>query len=318
MKTIIFGPENAGKTSLMRTTCLGYNFMKVANLKPTRGVSRENFIFRGLLEVSVWDLGGQEIYLERHLSEKQKPIIFGDVDVAIFMVDSTRTDDFVRKVFNRFLEALFEFSPQIEKVYILLNKIDLEESAEDVVFEMLTKDLEEEFRSKTAFTPVSVKEGSAQHRLIEVLDFEIQKSTLSMQRLSKIRSILDKLKIETNADFLLFNRPDGLLYSSTLGKFSLEPFEYMKFEIGTLDSNLYQIYQKIYQVEKKIPISPLLLSSIIYESEENYVVVREISDKAVLMVMTGTKDDGVLNKLLDSFKGPIYEELKKFIRASAI
>lgn len=292
--------------------------MKVANLKPTRGVSRENFIFRGLLEVSVWDLGGQDIYLERHLSDKQKPIIFGDVDVAVFMVDTTVKEPVVRTILDRFLEALWEYSPHIEKVYVLLNKIDLEGSMEDDLFEILTQGLAEEYRQKTAFTPVSVKEGSAQHRLIEILDFEIQKSTLSMQRLSKIRSILDKLKGETGADLLLFNRPDGLLFSSTFGKFSLEPFEYMKFEIGTLDSNLYQIYQKIYQIEKKIPISPLLMSSIIYESEENYVIVREISDKAVLMVMTASKDDGLLNKILDAFRGQSYEELKKFIRASAI
>ena len=293
----------------MRTTCLGYNFMKVINLKPTRGISRENFIFRGLLEISVWDMGGQKQYLERYFSEKQRPIIFGDVDVAVFMVDATRNERFVRETFDKFLEAIIQYTPKLDKIYVLLNKIDLEESIEDDIFELLTENLDSEYRKKCAFTPVSVKEGSAQHRLIEILDFEIQKSTISIQKLSGIRAILDSLKSETQANYLVFNRPDGLLVSSTFGKFSLEPLEYIKFEIGTLDSNLYQIYQKIYQIENKTSISPLELSLIIYESEENYVLVKEISDKAVLMIITNNKENNMLNSIFDSFKSSKFKKL---------
>ncbi len=86
MKTIIFGPAAAGKTSLMKTTCLGYSFVKVANLKPTKGISRENFIFRGLLELNVWDAGGQSRYLEKYFSDSQKPIVFGDIDIKLFPI----------------------------------------------------------------------------------------------------------------------------------------------------------------------------------------------------------------------------------------
>jgi len=246
MKILLFGPQNAGKTSLMRTTCLGYNFMKVANLKPTKGISRENFIFRGIMELNVWDAGGQERYLERYFSDSQRELIFSEVTTAIFMVDSAVVDSRAREVFDKFIEYIFEFSPHLEKVYVLLNKIDLPESKEDDAFKLLSTDLADNIRYKIAFTPVSVKEGSAQHRLIEILDYEIQKSTLSMQRLGKIRYLLDQLKMSTLSEYLLFNQPDGLLISSTFGKFeSLKPLEFMKFEMGTLDSNLYVIYQKI-------------------------------------------------------------------------
>ncbi len=292
--------------------------MKVINLKPTRGISRENFIFRGLLEISVWDMGGQKQYLERYFSEKGRPIIFGDVDVAIFMVDATRNEQFIREVFDKFLEALTQFSPDIDKIYVLLNKIDLEESLEDEIFELLTKDLNPEYKKLANFTPVSVKEGSAQHRLIEILDYEIQKSTLSIQKLASIRSVLDKLKSDTQANFLLFNRPDGLLVSSTFGKVDITPLEYIKFEIGTLDSNLYQIYQKIYQIENKSSISPLELSIIVYESEENYVLIKDISDKAVLMVITSDKENNILNLIFNTFKSSRFEELEKIISTTSI
>ena len=315
MKILLFGPGNAGKTSLMRTTCLGYNFMKVINLKPTKGVSRENFIFRGIMELNVWDAGGQERYMERYFSESQRELIFSEVTTSIFMVDSTVIEDKTKEVFDKFLQYIFEFSPNIDKVYVLMNKIDLPNSQEDSVFELLTKNMAESLRSKLAFTPVSVKEGSAQHRLIEILDYEIQKSTLSMQRLGKIRHLLDQLKISTLSEYLLFNQPDGLLIASTFGKFESKPLQFMKFEIGTLDSNLYQIYETIMKLVN-VQSSPLSLSTIVYESDVSYILIKEVSEGAVLMSVTKNKKQEVFGAVLNALSGEDFENLRKFIRAS--
>ena len=87
--------------------------MKVLNLKPTKGVSRENFIFRGILELSIWDLGGQERYLERYFSESQRELIFSEATTAVFMVDSASIEDDVRDIFDKFMQYLIEFSPEI-------------------------------------------------------------------------------------------------------------------------------------------------------------------------------------------------------------
>ncbi len=314
MKILLFGPQNAGKTSLMRTTCLGYNFMKVANLKPTKGISRENFIFRGIMELNVWDAGGQERYLERYFSESQRELIFSEVTTAIFMVDSSVVDSRGREIFNKFLEYIYEFSPHLEKVYVLLNKIDLLESKEDDVFKLLSTDLADNIRYKIAFTPVSVKEGSAQHRLIEILDYEIQKSTLSMQRLGRIRFLLDQLKMSTLSEYLLFNQPDGLLISSTFGKFeSLKPLEFMKFEMGTLDSNLYVIYQKIMELLNMQNLSPLALSTIVFESDVCFVLVKEVSESAVIMAVTKNKKMDVFSSVINALTGDSFNDLKEFM-----
>ena len=313
MKILLFGPQNAGKTSLMRTTCLGYNFMKVANLKPTKGISRENFIFRGIMELNVWDAGGQERYMERYFSESQRELIFSEVTTAIFMVDSAAVDPKFSEVFDKFLTYIFEFSPYIGKVYVLLNKIDLPESREDDIFKLLSDNLNDSIRDKIAFTPVSVKEGSAQHRLIEILDYEIQKSTLSMQRLGKIRYLLDQLKISTLSEYLLFNQPDGLLIASTFGKFESKPLEFMKFEMGTLDSNLYQIYKRTMELLHISNISPLALSTVVYESNICYVLVKEVTDSAVLMAVSKNKKPEVFSGVMNALTSEDFNSLKRFI-----
>ena len=290
--------------------------MKVLNLKPTKGVSRENFIFRGIMELSIWDLGGQELYMERYFSEKKRELVFSDVTAAVFMVDSAAEEPKLKDTFGKFLKYLFEFSPEVGKVYVLLNKIDLQESKEDDIYKLLIKDLTDDLKSKIAFTPVSVKEGSAQHRMIEILDYEIQKNTLSLQRLGKIRHLLDELKINTLSEYLLFNQPDGLLITSTFGKFESKPLQFMKFEIGTLDSNIYNIYQQIMELQNISNLSPLKLSTVVYESEDCWIIVKEVINGAVLMAVTRGKRPEIFSGVLGALNGEIFNNLKIYLRSS--
>jgi len=290
--------------------------MKVLNLKPTKGVSRENFIFRGILELSLWDLGGQERYLERYFSESQRELIFSEVTAAVFMVDSAVVEAGVRDVFDNFLKYLFEFSPKIDQAYVLLNKIDLQDSKEDEYYNILSEGLNGKYKDRVIFTPVSVKEGSAQHRLIEILDYEIQKSTLSMQRLGKIRHLLDELKVNTISEYLLFSQPDGLIIASTFGKFESKPLQFMKFEIGTLDSNIYSIYQQIMEFQNKSNLTPLTLSTVVYESEECWILVKEVINGAVLMAVTRSKKPEVFSSVMNALNGEIFENLKIYLQSS--
>ncbi|MCK4287235.1 MAG: hypothetical protein KAX18_13580, partial [Candidatus Lokiarchaeota archaeon] len=160
--------------------------------------------------------------------------------------------------------------------------------------------------------------GSAQHRLIEILDYEIQKSTLSMQRLGKIRHLLDELKVNTLSEYLLFNQPDGLIIASTFGKFESKPLQFMKFEIGTLDSNIYSIYQQIMELQNISNLSPLSLSTVVYESDDCWLLVKEVINGAVLMAVTRNKRPEVFSSVMNAFTGEIFENLRLFLKSSEI
>jgi hypothetical protein len=195
---------------------------------------------------------------------------------------------------------------------VLLNKIDLQESKEDKIYDLLIEGVTDDLRERLEFTPVSVKEGSAQHRLIEILDYQIQSNTLALQKLGKIRHLLDQLKINTLSEYLLFNQPDGLLIASTLGKVDLKPLQFLKFEMSTLDSNIYQIFTKIKELLNE-SVSPLELTTVTYESDNNYILVKEVSNGAVLMAITKNKQKDAFNMVMTSLTGKSFEDLKTFL-----
>ncbi|MHA1821620.1 MAG: ADP-ribosylation factor-like protein [Promethearchaeota archaeon] len=317
MKTLLFGPQGVGKTSLMRTTCLGYSFVKVANLAPTKGVSRETFIFRGLLDLNVWDAGGQKKYLEKYFTPSKKVQIFSEVDVAIFMVEATENcnNSETRELFDQFLAAIFEYSPQIKKIYVLINKIDLEDSIEDEVFKTLTDRLDPEILKKCSFTPVSVKKGSAQHRLIEILDTSLQNSIIEMQKLNKIRSLLEVIKEKFHVDVAVFNKVDGLMVSSTMGKFFMEPLRFLSLKVSSLESNIHSVYSKLMTFAKR-KASPIEISSILYESEDNYVLLKDLTENSVILIITKDKSKQVIPELLSFFSenDEVIQSLKKELK----
>ncbi len=137
-----------------------------------------------------------------------------------------------------------------------------------------------------------------------------------MQRLGKIRHLLDELKINTLSEYLLFNQPDGLLISSTFGKFESKPLKFMKFEIGTLDSNIYSIYQQIMELQKNANLSPLSLSTVVYESDNCWILVKEVSNGAVLMAVTRNKQPEVFSSVMNALTGESFKNLKFYLKSS--
>lgn len=305
------GKAGVGKTSLMKTTCQGHSFLQTINIPPTKGISRENYLFRGLLEITLWDAGGQQKYLDRYFSPSQTEIIFSDVDIPVFMVD-TSEDPKDQQLFTQFLEAIFKYSPELEKVFVLLNKTDLEQAKPDLFYEELNSNLKPEYRDRVKFTPVSVKDGTAQHRLIEILDSSLQSSVIELENLKNIRDILEEMKSETNSEYFLFNHIDGLITASTVGAISSDPLNFLSLEIGAMESNIDSIIQKIQKRLGNLE-EPIFLSFLLYETENYYVFLQEINDNAIMMVVTNEKSYEIIQKIQKTLSNsnPLFQKLLK-------
>lgn len=315
MKTLIFGPSNAGKTSLMRTVSQGYSFVRVIDLPPTRGISRENYLFRGLLEITIWDAGGQEKYMDRYFSEGQKEAIFSDVEIPIFMIDSTAMEQRHIDFFNQFLHNILEFSPNVHSIHVFFNKVDLPLAQPELILHEFRNVLSPRAKEICKFSNVSVKDGTAQAKLIEILDNALQNSVKELEKIAKIRNFLELMKAQTACEYIVFNRPDGLIITSTLGEIRTEAFNFLSMDIGSLESNIDSIFSKIMHKLAR-PSQALHLSSMIYETGENYLVMREIGDYAMLMAISSKKSNDLLSKIFTQIdrSNPTMNELDKSLK----
>ncbi|NMC06563.1 MAG: hypothetical protein GYA24_15205 [Candidatus Lokiarchaeota archaeon] len=319
MKLLIFGPANSGKTSLLKTAMENHTFIAVENLLPTRGIIRETYLFRGLLEISAWDAGGQQRYQDRYYGSQEENV-FSSVDLPIYMVDALTVDDTVRPAFDKFVNKVFEKNPHLSTIYVFINKIDLPDSKEEKVHELLTKDLPPEIHKKLSFTPVSVKQGSAQQRLVSICDQLIEKRIENMGKLNKLRSIVEELKGSANgADFILFNKRDGLMITSTLGKFTTQSLQFITFQISALESNVHEIYARTMELRNS-KVSPLSLNTIVMESSTNFVIAKEVEEHGTIVAVSRDKKLETIQKIVEvlSDTNPIFEKLVNALEFAAV
>jgi GTPase SAR1 family protein len=234
----MFGPSNAGSSSLRKATMENLPFAAVENIPPTRGIERETYLFRGVLEISAWDAAGQKKYQERYYGSQEENV-FSAVDLPIYMLDANVVDDAVRPDFDKFVNKIIERNPQINMIYVFINKIDLPDARAAEVLELLIKNLPSQTYKKLCIMPVSVKHGSAQKKLIEICDKFIKDRVEVMEKLDKLRSILETFKNAAGgSDFILFHERDGLMMASTFGDFTTQALQFLTFRSSTLSDLL--------------------------------------------------------------------------------
>ena len=123
LKILFAGLDGAGKTSFLLGVKKRYS--EVIKVLPTKGVSRsdEKIFEEQNSRISIWDIGGQQKYLERFLQESK--LYLYNIDVLFYFID---IQDEVRikeslDLFFRIIESLksLDESPPI---VICLNKFD--------------------------------------------------------------------------------------------------------------------------------------------------------------------------------------------------
>ncbi|MHA1255712.1 MAG: hypothetical protein ACTSPS_08960, partial [Promethearchaeota archaeon] len=77
------------------------------------------------------------------------------------------------------------------------------------------------------------------------------------------------------------------------------------------------IFTKIMSLSDS-PLSPLELSTVIYESDNNYILVKEVSNGSVLMVVTKNKTSDTFKTVIDSLNGEEYKNLKEYLNKNEV
>lgn len=214
-KIIIFGEEAVGKTSIVMTSCHGYDFDVIKKLKPTKGVSIELINHRGIESMRIWDCAGQERYMRKHLSDVGKIRIFSSIDAAVFVMDASRPETINSDYVNTFLNILLEFNPELEKVYLFINKMDIAPSnINDLLMRLTNEVLSVWHNGLVEIVSCSVKLGSAQEEFVHILDMLIQNDDRLVEKRAFFTECLEDFREVADGDFALFHIPSGLLIAN--------------------------------------------------------------------------------------------------------
>ncbi len=98
-KIVLTGLAAAGKTSILRA--LDQDFVGLHQLTPTKGVEHTKIKIFGV-EIFRWDMGGQEIYREKYILEKER--YFSGTNLVIYVLDIQEENiepnlNYLKKVF---------------------------------------------------------------------------------------------------------------------------------------------------------------------------------------------------------------------------
>lgn len=154
------GRMGAGKTSMRSIIFANYLARDAYRITFTVDVNKHRVRFLGNLVLSLWDCGGQDMFMEQYF-QAQREHIFKNVEVLIFVFDVT-SKDFAGDLahYESCLSALADLSKQA-KIFCLVHKMDLlQESEREVSFQQKRARIMEvtkpEFKSKTECFKTSI------------------------------------------------------------------------------------------------------------------------------------------------------------------
>eukprot|EP00919_Chromeraceae_sp_WS-2016_P002566 GHVR01006266.1.p1 GENE.GHVR01006266.1~~GHVR01006266.1.p1 ORF type:complete len:325 (+),score=61.92 GHVR01006266.1:11-985(+) len=153
-KVLLMGRAGAGKTSMRSIIFANYLARDTKRLTATNQVEHSHLRFLGNLVLSLWDCGGQDIFMENYF-ESQREHIFRGAEVLIYVlgvslgtvVGDTRVAAISLKesekdlaYFKNTMESIKQFSPHA-RVFVLVHKLDLiKESDRDKTLNTYSKE----------------------------------------------------------------------------------------------------------------------------------------------------------------------------------
>ena len=208
-KIVLMGLSNAGKTCIYERVFEGKKPWELMQSTATKGIDYRNYEVGSVTKPMIWDLGGQQQYLDEYHGPLRNSI-FQKASVLLYIIDASDSDRFenARIEFEWSVNQILSFnkSPIIN---VFFHKIDLIHD-KDVLIPYLKNLLSQNLSCEINFYATSVFDESLFTAWSGIIRGISPKSTF-------INSILKSLKDQEGVkDALLIEKTTGLACGSTL------------------------------------------------------------------------------------------------------
>ena len=208
-KIVLMGLSNAGKTCIYERVFEGKKPWELMKSTATKGINYKNYEVGSVSKPMIWDLGGQQKYLDEYHGPLKKSI-FQKASVLLYVIDASDVE--------RYENARIELEWSVNEILtfnknpiinVFLHKIDLINDKNAVISHLknyLTQNISYEIR----FYPTSVFDESLFTAWSGIIRDISPKSTF-------IQSILKSLKDQDGVkEAVLIEKKSGLACGSTL------------------------------------------------------------------------------------------------------
>ena len=208
-KIVLIGLSNAGKTCIYDRVFGGKKPYELLNSAATKGISFKEYKVGSIIKPIIWDLGGQQQYLDEYHGVLRGNI-FRKASILLYVIDVTDTDRFdkARKELEWSVNQTISYNPEA-MINVFFHKIDLVHD-EDALVTYLKKLLSQNISHEITYHSTSIFGQSLFSAWSEIIREISPKTTF-------INSILTSLKNHEDVqDTVLLEKSTGLACGSTL------------------------------------------------------------------------------------------------------
>jgi Ras-related GTP-binding protein A/B len=208
-KIVLMGLSNAGKTCIYERVFEGKKPWELMQSTATKGIDYRKYEVGPMTKPMIWDLGGQQQYLDEYHGPLKKNI-FQKASVLLYVVDASDVDRFenARLEFEWSVNQILLYNPSVG-LHVFLHKADLIHDR-NAILPYLKDFLSQNISSEITFHGTSVFDESLFTAWSGIIRDISPKTTF-------IRSILKLLKEQKGVkDALLIEKTSGLACGSTI------------------------------------------------------------------------------------------------------
>ena len=208
-KIVLMGLSNAGKTCIYERVFEGKKPWELIHQAATKGIAYKDYEIGQMTKPMIWDLGGQQQYLDEYHGPLRKNI-FRKASILLYVVDITDYERFDNAVieFEWGVNQILLYNPNA-KLNVFLHKSDLIHD-KDSVFSHIKKVFSKNISYEINYHFTSIFDESLFKAWSDIIRELSPKSTF-------INSILKQLKNQKGVkDALVIERSSGLACGSTI------------------------------------------------------------------------------------------------------